>query len=78
MTATVIPLLSRDRNQPPACDCHSHRLVALANRLRCDLAGSEGELLISREQYAGAVADALSTIDGIAASTLPDYVRTTR
>lgn len=76
MTATVIPLVSRDRNQAPACDCHSHRLVALAGRLRGELASSEGELLVTREMYATAVGDVLTTIDGIAASTLPDYVRT--
>ncbi len=92
MTATVISLASR-RPQPRtretcgACsrgadgrirECYPHRLDSLAARLRLDLLDGEGELLVSRERFAGALVDALTVLDGITGECLPSDERNAR
>jgi hypothetical protein len=62
MTATVISLASHRRNQEPACGCPRHRLEALTARATADLAGTEGELVISRDLLAALVDDLVTTI----------------
>ncbi len=63
MTATVVSLDSRRRNQEPACGCPRHRLEALAGRALAELARSEGELLIPLPTLAALVDDLTRTVE---------------
>lgn len=63
MTATVVSLASHRRNREPACGCPRHRLEALTARAVTELAGTEGELIISRDVLAALVADLVSTVE---------------
>jgi len=60
MTATVVALASRRRNQPSTCDCPRHQLDALADRVRALLNEGAGSLLIPAEHLA-AVLEVLTT-----------------
>ncbi len=72
MTATVVDLASRRRNQTPTCACPRHELDALAGRVRNLLDQTEGELLIPRDHLAGVLADLSATTDRL----LPPTERT--
>lgn len=72
MTADVIALASRRRDQTPTCTCPRHSLDALAARVRVVLDSTEGELLIPREHLADALADLVATTDRL----LPSQERT--
>jgi hypothetical protein len=63
MTATVVSLASHRRNREPACGCPRHRLEALTARATAELAGTEGELVISRDLLAALVDDLVTTIE---------------
>lgn len=62
MTATVVSLASHRRGREPACGCPRHRLEALTARATAELAGTEGELVISRDLLASLVDDLVSTV----------------
>jgi hypothetical protein len=62
MTATVVSLASHRRNREPACGCPRHRLEALTSRATAELAGTEGELVISRDLLAALVDDLVTTV----------------
>lgn len=62
MTATVVSLESRRRNQSPTCGCPRHRLEALTDRALAELAGTDGELLIPRDVVAAMVDDLVTTV----------------
>jgi hypothetical protein len=62
MTATVVSLASHRRNREPACGCPRHLLEALTHRAVSELAGTEGELFISRDVVAAMVADLTTTV----------------
>jgi len=63
MTATVVDLTSRIRNRPPACGCPRHLLEALTTRALAELAGTEGELLVTRELVARMTEDLVTTVE---------------
>lgn len=72
MSANVIDLASRRRDQAPACTCPRHSLDALADRVRRVLDATDGELLIPRDHLADALADLTATTDRL----LPPTERT--
>jgi hypothetical protein len=63
MSATVADLVSRIRNRPPACGCPRHLLEALTARALHELAGTEGEMLVTRTVVEHLVADLVSTVE---------------
>ena len=79
MTATVVDLSSRRRNQHgPSCTCYPHRLLALQARLDSDLDATHDQLLIGREYLTRAVEDARQVINDIAGECLPENERDIR
>ncbi len=60
--ASVVSLASRRRHRPPACGCPRHRLEALTGRALAELAGTDGELLVTRDLLAALVEDLVSTV----------------
>ena len=62
MTATVYDLTER---LPRPCDCPPHQLAALASRLRTTREAHAGELLITCDDFAAAITDALTVLDRI-------------
>jgi hypothetical protein len=63
MTATVVSLDSHRFNRPPACGCARHLLEALTHRAVAELAGTECELLVTREVLEHLVEDLVSTVE---------------
>jgi hypothetical protein len=63
MTATVVSLDSHRLNRPPPCGCARHLLEALTHRAVAELAGTVGEMLVTREVVEHLVADLLSTVE---------------
>jgi hypothetical protein len=93
MTATVISLASRRRPQRrttetcAACsrgtdgcirECYPHRLDSLARRLTLEADATEGELLVDRDTFARAMADAVAVIASITDECLSADERSTR
>jgi hypothetical protein len=63
MTSTVVSLESHRLNRPPPCGCARHLLEALTGRALQELAGTEGELLVTRDVIEHLVADLVSTVE---------------
>jgi hypothetical protein len=66
MTATIAPVVSLEAHRlsrPPACGCARHTLEALTSRAVHELAGTEGELLVSRDLVVDLVDDLVRTVD---------------
>ena len=82
MTATVIDLTSRLREQAPTCQCregfscYPHRVADLAEHLRERDTHLDEELLISTGAVRRLLAEALEVLDGITTDChIKDYRR---
>lgn len=74
MSARVLDLTPR---LPQPCDCPTHRLAALADRVRQFRADHAQELLLPIGAVLTATDDVLEVLDGIVSAYLPSE-RTTR
>ncbi|WP_341241237.1 hypothetical protein [uncultured Nocardioides sp.] len=85
MTATVIDLTSRIRNQAPTCQCregftcYPHRVADLAEHLRERDTHLDVELLVPAAAVSRLLAEAIDVLDGITNDChINDYRRTAR
>jgi hypothetical protein len=83
MTATVVDLASRRREQTQTCacrpdsPCYPHQLAALLCRIRGEIASADG-LLIDRAHLERVAADAQVVIDGITSECLTPHPQNRR